>query len=66
MSALDSMLAVAGEAPLLQDLNFSLPSSSSAIVDRKSHVRAYPTSASNLNPTTGTKTCRIRLGGDAQ
>ena len=64
MSALESMLAVAGEAPLLNGLSYEVPASSSAVVDRKQHVRAYPTSASTLSPT-GTRVCRIRVGGDA-
>ena len=48
---------------MLDSLDFSLPPSSTAVVDRRQHVRAYPTSASTLTPT-GTRTCRIRLGGD--
>ena len=64
MSSLESLLAVAGESTLLQSLDYSIPSTSSAVVSRKQHVRAYPTSGSTLSPT-GTKTCRIRIGGDA-
>ena len=63
MSALESMIAVSGEAPLLDSLDFSLPPASTAVTDRRQHVRAYPTSASTLSPT-GTRTVRIRLGGD--
>ena len=63
MSSLESAIAVAGEAPLLSSLDFSLPPASTSCTDRRQHVRAYPTSASTLSPT-GTKTCRIRLGGD--
>ena len=48
---------------MLDSLDFSLPPASTACVDRRQHVRAYPTSASTLTPT-GTRTCRIRLGGD--
>ena len=63
MSSLESLISVAGEAPMIDSLDFSLPAASTAVVDRKQHLRAYPTSASTLTPT-GTKTCRIRLGGD--
>jgi len=63
MSALESMIATSGEAPMLDSLDFSLPPSSTAVVDRRQHVRAYPTSASTLTPTS-TRTCRLRLGGD--
>ena len=63
MSALESLIATAGEAPLQYFLDFSLPPSSTAVVDRHQHVKAYPTSASTLTPT-GTRTFRIRLGGD--
>ena len=48
---------------MLDSLDFSLPPASTACVDRRQHVRAYPTSASTLTPS-GTRTCRIRLGGD--
>jgi len=57
------MIATSGEAPMLDSLDFSLPPSSTAVVDRRQHVRAYPTSASTLTPTS-TRTCRLRLGGD--
>ena len=63
MSALESLIPSNGEAPMLDSLDFSLPAASTAVVDRRQHVRAYPTSASTLTPT-GTRTCRIRLGGD--
>jgi hypothetical protein len=63
MSALESLIATSGEAPMLDSLDFTLPPSSTAVVDRRQHVRAYPTSASTLSPT-GTRTVRIRLGGD--
>ena len=63
MSALESAIAVSGEAPMLDSLDFSLGPSNTAIVDRRQHVRAYPTSASSLSPSS-TRTFRIRLGGD--
>ena len=63
MSALESLFATSGEAAIPDALDFTLPPASSAVVDRKQHVRAYPTSASTLTPT-GTRTFRIRLGGD--
>jgi len=63
MSALESLIATSGEAPMMDSLDFSLPPATSAVVDRRQHVRAYPTSASTLTPT-GTRTVRIRLGGD--
>ena len=63
MSALESVLGSGGEAPLLDSLSFEIPSTSSAVIDRRQHVRAYPTSASTLQ-IGGTKVCRIRLGGN--
>jgi hypothetical protein len=63
MSALEALIATSGEAPMLDSLDFSLPPSSSAVVDKRSHVRAYPTSASSLS-VSGTRVFRIRLGGD--
>ena len=63
MSSLESMLAAGQEAPLLSALDFTLPPSTTAVVDRRQRIKAYPTSASSLSPT-GTKTVRIRLGGD--
>ena len=48
---------------MIDSLDFSLPPSSTAVTDRRQHCRAYPTSASTLTPN-GTRTCRIRLGGD--
>ena len=63
MSSLESLISTAGEAPLLDSLSFVLPPASTSVVDRRQHVRAYPTSASTLTPN-GTRTCRIRLGGD--
>ena len=63
MSALESLIAAGGEANLLESLSYDLPPASTAVVDRKQNCRAYPTSASTLVPN-GTKTCRIRLGGN--
>jgi hypothetical protein len=63
MSSLESLIATAGEAPMIDSLDFVLPPASTSVVDRRQHVRAYPTSASTLTPT-GTRTARIRLGGD--
>ena len=63
MSALESLIATGGEAPMLDSLDFTLPPASTAVVDRRQHVRAYPTSASTLSPG-GTRTVRLRLGGD--
>ena len=63
MSQLESQIAASGEAPLPDVLDFSLPPASTAVVDRRQHVRAYPTSASSLS-VNGTRTVRIRLGGD--
>ena len=62
MTTLESMIATAGEAPLIDSLDFSLPPASTSVVDRRQHVRAYPTSASTLTSTT-TRTVRISLGG---
>ena len=47
----------------MQSLSFDLPPGTTAVVDRKQGVRAYPTSASSLQ-IGGTRTCRIRLGGN--
>ena len=63
MSALESLISAGGEAPLMQSLSFDLPPGTTAVVDRKQGVRAYPTSASSLQ-IGGTRTCRIRLGGN--
>ena len=63
MSQLESQIAASGEAPLLDALDFSLLAASTSIVDRRQHLRAYPTSASSLSPN-GTRVVRIRLGGD--
>ena len=63
MSSLESLIAIAGEAPLIDSLDFTLPPASTSVVDRRQAVRAYPTSASTLTPS-GTRTVRIRLGGD--
>ena len=63
MSSLEALIASAGEGPLQDSLSYTLPQASSAIIDRKTICRAYPTSASTVGPS-GTKTVRIRLGGD--
>ena len=63
MSALESMIASSGEAPIHSALDFTLPAPSTAVTDRKQHCRAYPTSASSLS-ISGTRTVRLRLGGD--
>ena len=44
-------------------LAYELPAPNTAVVDRKQHCRAYPSSASSLS-LTGTRTVRIRLGGE--
>ena len=63
MSQLESVLAVAGEAPGMEQLDFTLPPSNTAVVDRKQHLRAYPTNSSTLVPG-GNRVFRVRLGGD--
>ena len=63
MSGLEALIAAGGEAPLLESLSYEIPSQSSAVVQRKQNVRAYPTSASTLSPN-GVRTVRIRLGGN--
>ena len=64
MSSLDALISVAGEAPMLNSLDYRLMPSSTAVVARKQHCRAYPTSASTLTPAQN-RTFRIRLGGDS-
>ena len=64
MSALESLLAASGEADLSESLTFDLAPSSTAIVDCQTSCRAYPTSSSTLS-LSGTRTLRIRLGGDS-
>ena len=64
MSSLDALISVAGEAPMLNTLDYRLMPSSTAVVARKQHCRAYPTSASTLTPAQN-RTFRIRLGGDS-
>ena len=65
MSALESMIASHpnGEASMHPSLMYELPSPSTAVVDRRQHVRFYPSSASTLS-LTGTRTFRIRIGGE--
>ena len=48
---------------MLDSMNFDIPPASTVVVDRKQGVRAFPTSASSLQ-IGGTRTCRIRLGGN--
>ena len=64
MSALEAVISAGGEAELGSLFSYDLNPASTAVVARKQGCRAYPTSASTLTPT-GTRTCRIRLGGDA-
>ena len=63
MSALESRISTAGEAPMLDSLDYTLSASNTSVVDRRQHIRAFPTSASTLNPANN-RSCRIRLGGD--
>jgi hypothetical protein len=63
MSALESLLASGGEAPLADALSYTVPQASSAVTMRKQGCRAFPTSASTLSPA-GVRTVRIRLGGN--
>lgn len=58
------MIAARPDAGLLPGFDYTIIPSSSSVVDRKQGVPAYPTSASSLSPS-GTRTARIRLGGDA-
>ena len=55
---------MAGEASMLNSLDYRLMPSSTAVVARRQHCRAYPTSASALSPVQN-RTFRIRLGGDS-
>jgi hypothetical protein len=65
MSALEVVLAAAGESALLPQLDYNMVPSSSSVVDRMNCKVAYPVSASTISLTGGQgKTCRIRLGGD--
>ena len=48
---------------MLDSMNLDIPPASTVVVDRKQGVRAFPTSASSLQ-IGGTRTCRIRLGGN--
>ena len=63
MSNLDSAISARGEAPLPSQLDYSITPSSTAIVDRKTCVRAYPVSGDRISPT-GPKNINIHLGGD--
>ena len=64
MSGLDSAIAARGEAPLPSTLDFSITPTSTAIVDRKTCVRAYPISGDKITPT-GPKNINIHIGGDS-
>ena len=57
------MIASQSEAPVDPMLAYELPAPSTAVVERKQHCRAYPSSASTLS-LAGTRTVRIRLGGE--
>ena len=48
---------------MLDSLDNTLSASNTSVVDRRQHIRAFPTSASTLNPANN-RSCRIRLGGD--
>ena len=63
MSNLDSAISARGEAPLPSQLDYSITPTSTAIVDRKTCVRAYPVSGDKISPT-GPKNINIHLGGD--
>ena len=65
MSALESMIASNpnGEAAIHPSLMYELPAPSTAVVSRAQHARAFPSSATSLS-LSGTKTIRIRLGGE--
>ena len=58
------MIASRPDAGLLPGFDYTIIPSSSSVVDRKQGVPAFPTSASTLSPT-GTRTARIRIGGDS-
>ena len=62
MSVLDSILAQAGEAPMLSSMDYSIIPSSSSVVDRKQCVSAYTVSATSVTPTDRNVT--IKLGTD--
>ena len=62
MSVLDSILAQAGEAPMLSGMDYSIVPSSSSVVDRKQCVCAYTMSQTSVTPTDRNVT--IRLGTD--
>ena len=62
MSVLDSIIAQAGEAPMLSSMDYSVIPSSSSVVDRKQCVSAYTVSATSVTPTDRNVT--IKLGTD--
>jgi hypothetical protein len=48
---------------MLDSLDYTLSASNTSVVDRRQHIRAFPTSASTLNPASN-RNVRIRVGGD--
>ena len=63
MSQLESLIAAARDPGLHPGFVYDIVPTSSAIVDRKQGVPAYPTSATSLSQT-GTRNCRIVVGSD--
>jgi len=63
MSQLESLIAAARDPGLHPGFVYDIVPTSSAIVDRKQGVPAYPTSATSLSHT-GTRNCRIVIGSD--
>ena len=63
MSQLESLLAAANNPGLNPGFVYDVVPTSSAIVDRKQGVQAFPTSATSLSQT-GTRNCRISVGSD--
>ncbi len=43
MSALESLVASFGQAPMLDSLSLEIPQSSTAVIDEKQGMRPYPT-----------------------
>ena len=62
MSVLDSILAQAGEAPMLASMDYSVIPSSSSVVGRKQCVPAYTVPAASVTPTDRSVT--LKLGTD--
>ena len=63
MSQVESLIAAARDPGLHPGFVYDIVPTSSAIVDRKQGVPAYPTSATSLSQT-GTRNCRIVIGSD--